>query len=64
MEFQTRSKECVLADLTSKLQTLPPSHPDRPILARMIVGLRDELAPRNPHQTPTRPSGGLRSRPG
>ena len=44
MQFQSRSKERVLADLTSKLRQLPPAHPDRPSLARMIVALRAELA--------------------
>jgi hypothetical protein len=44
MQLQSRSKECVLADLTSKLQQLPPGHPDRPSLARVIVALRAELA--------------------
>jgi hypothetical protein len=48
MEFQSRSKELVLEDLTNKLQVLPPKHPDRPILARMILGLRAELGRRRP----------------
>jgi len=48
MEFKTRSKETVLADLTSKLKQLPATHPDRVALARMIAGLRTELVPRRP----------------
>jgi len=43
MNFETRSKQQVLADLTHKLQALPTGHPDRSILARMILGLRAEL---------------------
>jgi hypothetical protein len=46
MEFNTRSKETVLADLMGKLQQLPATHPDRAALARMIAGLRAELARR------------------
>jgi len=49
MEFNTRSKETVLADLRGKLQQLAATHPDRAALARMIAGLRAELAPRRPH---------------
>jgi hypothetical protein len=45
VEFQKRSQEDLLADLTSKLQCLPLKHPDRAILARMIVTLRTELSP-------------------
>jgi hypothetical protein len=48
MEFQKRSQEDLLADLTSKLQNLPLKHPDRAILARMIVTLRTELSPHKP----------------
>jgi hypothetical protein len=44
MQFATRSKETVLADLTHKLRTLPASHPDRAVLTRMIADLRSELA--------------------
>jgi hypothetical protein len=43
MKFRTRSKKEVLVDLTLKLQALPPAHPDRSLLARMILGLRAEL---------------------
>jgi hypothetical protein len=43
VEFQTRSKSCVLDDLVAKLGTLPQRHPDRPNLIRMILGLRDEI---------------------
>ena len=48
MKSPTRPKEGELAELTRKLQDLPLKHPDRPILARMIVALRAELAPRKP----------------
>jgi hypothetical protein len=43
MEFRTRSKSCVLSDLTAKLESLPEEHPDRPTLIRMMLGLRHEL---------------------
>jgi hypothetical protein len=46
MKIKARSKWQVLADLTDKLKNLPPKHPDRSILARMIVGLRAELTVR------------------
>lgn len=42
-QFQTRTKCDVLDDLTRKLDRLPPRHPDRPRLTRMILGLRGEL---------------------
>jgi hypothetical protein len=38
-----RSKADVLDALTRKLERLPPWHPDRPRLTRMILGLRAEL---------------------
>jgi hypothetical protein len=44
MKVGTRSQVEVLADLTSKLRSLPPKHPYRSTLARMILGLRVELA--------------------
>ena len=44
MEFRTRSLGCVLADLIRKLEQLPPEHPDRPALIRMIAGLQAETA--------------------
>ena len=44
MQFQTRSKERVLADLQNKLGQLPANHPDRPALIRMIEGLGAEQA--------------------
>jgi hypothetical protein len=44
MKFRTRSKRCVLSDLTRKLGELPEGHPDRLALIRMIEGLREELA--------------------
>jgi hypothetical protein len=43
MEFETRSKEAVLADLTQKLETLPINHPDHAILTRMIHDLGREI---------------------
>jgi hypothetical protein len=43
MEFRTRSKENVLADLTGKLRVLPIDHPDRAVLTRMIRDLGREL---------------------
>jgi hypothetical protein len=43
MEFRTRSKENVLADLTEKLRALPVDHRDRAVLARMIRDLSREL---------------------
>jgi len=52
MESQTRSKEDLLAELTRKLQDLPLKHRDRAILARKIVALRAELAPRKPQRFP------------
>jgi hypothetical protein len=51
VEFRTRSKSRVLRDLIAKLESLPPRHPDRPHLIRMILGLRRELeraAPQRP----------------
>jgi hypothetical protein len=52
MEFQKPSQEDVLADLTSRLRDLPPKHPDRPKLARLIVALRAELsAPKPRHHS-------------
>jgi hypothetical protein len=48
MEFKTRSKEAVLADLTIRLEQLSATHPDRAALVRMIAGLRAELALRRP----------------
>lgn len=48
MEFKTRSKETVLADLTIKLEQLAARHPDRAALVRMIAGLRAELGTRRP----------------
>jgi hypothetical protein len=47
MKFRTRSQEDVLDDLVRKLEQLPPQHPSRPALIRMIVGLRGELALRD-----------------
>jgi hypothetical protein len=55
MRFETRSKQqTVLADLISKLEALPTSHPDRPALTRMIHDLSDEirLAPGQPGTSP------------
>jgi hypothetical protein len=49
MEFKTRSKEAVLADLTIRLEQLSATHPDRAALVRMIAGLRAELGKRAPH---------------
>jgi hypothetical protein len=46
MQFRARSKSRVLEDLTSKLQSLPPRHPGRPALIRMIVGLSADMARR------------------
>jgi hypothetical protein len=43
VEFRTRSKSCVLRHLIAKLDSLPPKHPDRPHLIRMILGLCREL---------------------
>lgn len=43
MEFRTRSKEQAIADLVGKALQLPPKHPDRPALLKMIEGLRSEL---------------------
>lgn len=43
MEFEGRSKETVLADLTQKLRTLPANHPDRIILTRMARDLGREI---------------------
>lgn len=43
MEFKTRSKETVLADLAQKLRTLPTNHPDHGILTRMIRELGREI---------------------
>jgi hypothetical protein len=42
-QFETRSKETVLADLTEKLRGLPIDHPDRSALARMICDLGREF---------------------
>jgi hypothetical protein len=39
---------CVLCDLIAKLEGLPPRHPDRPHLIRMILGLRHELERADP----------------
>jgi hypothetical protein len=50
MEFQKRSQEDLLADLTSKLEDLPPKDPTRAILARMIVALRAELSAHKPQR--------------
>jgi hypothetical protein len=47
MKFRTRSQEDVLEDLVRKLEQLPPQHPSRPALIRMIVGLQGELALRD-----------------
>jgi hypothetical protein len=52
MQFGTRSIRRVLADLTSKLENLPATHVDRPKLARMVLGLRVELATREPRSQP------------
>ena len=46
MEFRTRSKSRVLDDLVEKLRQLPRTHPDRPRLIRMIIGLSDEIGRR------------------
>lgn len=43
MQFQTRSKQRVLEDLSAKLGDLSPNHPERLILTRMIEGLKAEL---------------------
>jgi hypothetical protein len=43
MQFRTRSKEQAIADIASKVSHLPPNHPERPALLRMIKGLRSEL---------------------
>jgi hypothetical protein len=43
MQFQTRSKHRVLEDLSAKLGELPPNHPERGALTRMIEGLKAEL---------------------
>jgi hypothetical protein len=42
MQFETRSKETVLADLKQKLRGLPANHPDHEVLARMIQDLAAE----------------------
>ena len=47
MQFRARTKEAVLADLTSKLEELPASHPRRRVLARMIKGLQREIGERS-----------------
>ena len=39
-----RSKQQALEDITTKFKELPPSHPYKPTLARIIVALRAELA--------------------
>jgi hypothetical protein len=44
MRFETRSRETVLDDLTKKVGKLPLNHPERPVLVRMIDGLRAEIA--------------------
>jgi hypothetical protein len=46
MQFRTRSIGRVLTDLTIKLEQLPLTHPERPALIRMILGLKAELATR------------------
>jgi len=46
MEFRTRSMSRVLDDLIEKLRRLPPEHPDRPRLVRMISDLHSEVAAR------------------
>jgi hypothetical protein len=43
MRFETRSKQTVLVDLTSKLKALPASHPERAALTRMIHDLGREI---------------------
>jgi hypothetical protein len=43
MQFQTRSKTRAVADLAAKLLQLPPRHPHRYALARMVEGLKVEL---------------------
>jgi hypothetical protein len=43
MQTQPRSKSQVVADLATKLLQLPPRHPYRDVLVRMIEGLRGEL---------------------
>ena len=40
-----RAKERTLRQITTKFVKLPPADPHKPILARMIVALRAELAP-------------------
>jgi hypothetical protein len=42
MQFQSRSKEQAIADIASKVSHLPPNHPERPALLRMIKGLRSD----------------------
>jgi hypothetical protein len=43
MQFETRSKQRVLEDLSAKLGELPRNHPERGALTRMIEGLKGEL---------------------
>lgn len=43
MEFCTRTKSRVLEDLVEKVRSLPPNHPDRTHLMRMITDLGLEI---------------------
>lgn len=43
MQFHAQSKLRVLDDLVEKLRRLPPNHPERPRLIRMIIDLRGEI---------------------
>jgi hypothetical protein len=43
VQFTTRTKEAVLADLREKLRGLPMTHPDHQVLARMVRDLGSEL---------------------
>jgi hypothetical protein len=46
MQFESRSKEMVLVDLSEKLRSLSTSHPDYAVLTRMIRDLRSEISER------------------
>jgi hypothetical protein len=53
MKSGARSKQRALSDITKKFAVLPAAHPDKPILAKLIVALRAELAvPSTPVQIP------------
>jgi hypothetical protein len=53
MRFKTRSIQQVLIDLTDKLGELPPNHPERPALVRMVAGLRADLSTRRAAAEPS-----------